>query len=242
MRKRNLLKNVTGKKRKCSIKAFLMVVIFFLGTFGLNILTSHAAVYRAVGHNQLVEQYSDYNIFNVNKNDSVKPGSTNLERLLKEREEIKLKLIKEVDKYIDGIFPKSKMEGVDIVTACIAHNFDIPLLMSQAQRETGFGTAGIGKSRNSCFGVIKGSYKNTNEAIYGYIELMRRSYLPESRSLDDLFASNFLRVTGKGRYAGASGYGKAISKTRNDIINKTQIKSLWDEYQNLDRTIKKVKS
>lgn len=239
MRKRNLLKNVTGKKRNYGIKAFLMVVIFFLGTIGLTILTSASAT--------TVSQvkYLDYHsIFEFQDSDTVKTKDTTinfkLDNLYKKRDNIRLQLIDEVHQYMmlanQG---KSRMAADYIVDKCLETGYDIPLLLSQSLNETGFGTAGAGKSRNSCFGVVKKRYSSTENAIDDYINIMQKSYIPETRSLDNLFNSGFRSVKGY-KYASDPGYSKKIKNTRNMILKGTKIQQYFNEYFSLSENIELI--
>lgn len=229
MRKRNLLKNVTGKKRNSGIRAFLMVVIFFLGASGLiTILTS--ANTHSLSRLNYEELQSSYTFPKIAKPSL--PTYNELFNLDKLNKHFQLRdsLIKEVNEYIDKVTPNRRMNGEYIVNMCLEYNYDIPLLLAQAEWETRFGTLGIGRStKNSCFGVMSRRYNSTDEAILDYIQIMQKSYLPEGRTIMQLFNSGFRTVKGA-KYASDPRYPNTIKNTRNKILNKTNIQQLQKEY------------
>lgn len=238
MRKRNLLKNVTGKKRNSGIKAFLMVVIFFLGANGLITILTSANTYsfnrlnyeefqNSCTFSKFVKSnYSEYkNLFNSDP------------KILDKHFQLRDSLIKEVNDYMDKVTPNNRMNGEYIVKMCLEYNYDIPLLLAQAEWETKFGTLGIGRStKNSCFGVISRQYTSTDDAVFDYIKIMQKSYLPAGRTISQLFNSGFRTIKGS-KYASDPKYPETIKKVRNKILNKTNIQNLQNEY---NRMLKKI--
>ena len=234
MRKRNLLKNVTGKKRNFGGKAFLMVVIFFLTACMTTSILTSANTYNAFNRINL-EESQNIKVFNT---DTMADNVKSIDNpTLNKKSEIRLRLIDEVKNYMDYTHPKHRMNPEYIVDACLKNNYDIPLLLAQAETETGFGSAGAGRSRNSCFGVVKKRYGTTNDAVDDYIRMMQKSYLPKGRTINQLFNSGF-RTTGGYKYAASTSYAIAIKNNRNKIINKTDIQHLHTEYNSLDQESK----
>lgn len=119
------------------------------------------------------------------------------------------------------------LEPEALVKASIEKNFDLPFLMAVAHQESCFGATPRAKRTNSVFsegcwdnGTNKAIYSNPNESIYGYIDLMNRSYIVNGKSLLDLLApGKFVNGIGK-RYAKDVDYERKIKWLRNRIINK----------------------
>ena len=236
MRKRNLLKNVTGKKRNSGIKAFLMVVIFFLGANGLITILTSANTHSFNNKNFEELQNSCKFPKAVKPVSSVNTDLINLNPLNKHFQ-LRDSLIKEVNEYMDKVTPNNRMNGEYIVDMYLKYNYDISLLLAQAEWETKFGTLGAGReSRNSCFGVMGRKYNSTDEAVLDYIKIMQKSYLPNGRSIAQLFNSGFRTVRGY-KYASDSQYPTRIKNTRNKILNKTNIQQLQNEYNG---TLKRI--
>lgn len=232
MRKRNLLKNVTGKKRKYGSKAFLMVVIFFFAATMMTTILTSATPYSFNKFDEL--QNSEILTTHIQDTVNAEDSIENLFNPLIRKSEIKLRLIDEVKDYMDYRHPNHRMNANYIVEMCLKYNYDIPLLLAQAEQETGFGSAGAGRSRNSCFGVVKRRYNTTNDAVDDYIRIMQKSYIPHGRSIDQLFNSGF-RTTSGYKYAASTSYAIAIKNNRNRIIKRTNIQQLHNEYNSLDK-------
>ena len=114
-----------------------------------------------------------------------------------------------------------------LVKASIEKNFDLPFLMAVAHQESCFGATPRAKRTNSVFSV--GSYDNgkdvvnysdPNDSVYGYIDLLNKSYMVNGKSLFDLLKpGGFVNGIGK-RYASDANYENKISYLRYKIIKK----------------------
>ena len=139
---------------------------------------------------------------------------------------IKNQLIKEIEEYMYANSRRPRMSADYIVSVCEDKRFDICLLLSQAQQESSFGHRMAG---NSCFGVIKKKYKNTDRAIDDYVRIMQEHYIID-RTPEELIKSNFrMEKNKKAKYAGDPGYGKRIGQIRNGIIKNTNIHELYTQ-------------
>ena len=106
-------------------------------------------------------------------------------------------------------------------------NFDLPFLMAVAHQESCFGATPRAQRTNSVFsegswdnGQNKVTYSDPNESVYGYIDLMNRSYIVNGKSLFDLLApGEFVNGIGK-RYASDVNYERKIKSLRNRILQK----------------------
>ena len=117
---------------------------------------------------------------------------------------------------------------------CIKHNFDIPLLLAQAQIESRFGKH---VRKNSVFGVISRSYTHVNNSVEDYIKIMKKSYV-RTRTPEQCIAQNFnVEGSKKYRYAGSPSYGKTIGKIRTNIINSTNILELHNSVMALQNKL-----
>lgn len=138
--------------------------------------------------------------------------------------ETRKRLVSEVNRYIADKCPKSPMTAETIVELCLTHEFDIPLLLAQGTLETHMGTPGK-NSRNSAFGLMnKKRYKHPDHAIEDYILLMKRRYISK-RSVEEALRRG-LNVEGsrKARYSTGHGYSRKITRMRNDIMRKYDLK------------------
>lgn len=114
-----------------------------------------------------------------------------------------------------------------LVQASIEENFDLAFLMAVAHQESCFGATPRAKQTNSVFsegswdnGQNKTIYSDPNESVYGYIDLLNRSYMVNGKGLFDLLAPGAF-VNGAGnRYASDSNYERKISNLRNRILRK----------------------
>lgn len=150
---------------------------------------------------------------------------------------VKSKLYKEVDDYIKKCSPKSRMSGKLIADLCLEYDFDIPMLLAQAQAETNFG---IGNRRNSVFGIYNKSYAHPNDAVIDYIKLMQKSYI-KNRSVDKALAMGMnVEGSSKYRYAGDPNYCTKIKAIRSRIIRGTEIKFLHNYYRELLMRLERI--
>ena len=114
-----------------------------------------------------------------------------------------------------------------LVRASIEKGFDLPFLMAVAHQESCFGATPRAQRTNSVFsegswdnGKNAVTYSDPNESVYGYIDLMNRSYIVNGKTLFDLLAPGaFVNGIGK-RYASDTNYENKIKRLRNRIIKK----------------------
>lgn len=114
-----------------------------------------------------------------------------------------------------------------LVKASMEENFDLPFLMAVAHQESCFGATPRAQRTNSVFsegcwdnGANKTIYSDPNESVYGYIDLMNRSYIVNGKTLMDLLKpGNFVNGIGK-RYARDATYENKIKYLRNRILQK----------------------
>ena len=114
-----------------------------------------------------------------------------------------------------------------LVKASMEENFDLPFLMAVAHQESCFGATPRAQRTNSVFsegswdnGQNKVTYSDPNESVYGYIDLMNRSYIINGKSLFDLLVpGKFVNGIGK-RYASDVNYERKIKSLRNRILQK----------------------
>ena len=114
-----------------------------------------------------------------------------------------------------------------LVKASIERNFDLPFLMAVAHQESCFGATPRAQRTNSVFsegswdnGKNTVTYSDPNESVYGYIDLMNRSYIVNGKTLFDLLLPGaFVNGIGK-RYASDENYENKIKSLRNRIIKK----------------------
>ena len=114
-----------------------------------------------------------------------------------------------------------------LVRASIEKGFDLPFLMAVAHQESCFGATPRARRTNSVFsegswddGSDRVKYSDPNESVYGYIDLLNRSYLVNGKTLFDLLKpGSFVNGMGK-RYASDANYENKIKSIRNKIIKK----------------------
>jgi DNA-binding transcriptional MerR regulator len=114
-----------------------------------------------------------------------------------------------------------------LVKASMEENFDLPFLMAVAHQESCFGATPRAQRTNSVFsegswdnGKNTVTYSDPNESVYGYIDLMNRSYIVNGKSLFDLLVpGEFVNGIGK-RYASDVNYEHKIKSLRNRILQK----------------------
>ena len=113
------------------------------------------------------------------------------------------------------------------VRASIERGFDLPFLMAVAHQESCFGATPRAQRTNSVFsegswddGSDKTTYSDPNESVYGYIDLLNRSYIVNGKTLFDLLTPGaFVNGIGK-RYASDINYEQKIKSLRNRILKK----------------------
>jgi len=143
------------------------------------------------------------------------------------------KFVEEVDAYITKYSPTSKMSAKNLVDVCLEHDMDVVLAMSQAHVESFFGTVGIASRTNSVFnvgtfddGTILYRYKHPDYSVEPYVSLMKRRYLIEEKTAQDLLKpKSFVNNRGK-RYATLRFYEYRVSNVYSRIKQNTNIDSL----------------
>lgn len=143
-------------------------------------------------------------------------------------ESIRQALILDVGAYIRSCAKKSRMDAAHIVDCCLERGFDIPLLLSQARQESGFGTAG-----ERPFGMMNRRYSDPNHAVVPYIELMASKYL-RTKTVDEAIRTGlYVNGSTKWKYASSPGYCKAIKSIRDEILERTAIMRNQEAYAEL---------
>lgn len=140
------------------------------------------------------------------------------------------------NKISDYIPENSKVDPRLVIDICYKHKFDIPLLMSQAQWESHWGTRGRAVKTNSIFGLgawdneTKKGYEHVNDCIEDYVLHIKNNY-QQNKTVEQLL-TNFVHKNGY-RYSSNPEYEKFISGTRNRIIRKSDIYNLQIELYNI---------
>ena len=145
-------------------------------------------------------------------------------------------LITEVEKYIDKNSYGSKLKATALIDNCVEHNFDLILAISQAQVESHFGTRGAASHTGSVFnvgtyddGTILYRYRDPNLSIEPYISLLKRRYLVNQKTVEDLLRPrSFVNYKGL-RYASERRYEYLVKGVYDNILSETSIDSLWAE-------------
>lgn len=150
------------------------------------------------------------------------------------KDSIQQEIVKEVALYLQKQSPRAnKFIPKYLVQAGLNHGIDICFMMAQTQIETNFGTTGAGResSRRSLFGVAIRRYANYETAVNDYCNLLKKSYLGKGKTEKHLMTKY---VTHSGaRYAGNPQYEAELSKTYKDIVNRTRIRSLQNEWERM---------
>lgn len=154
-------------------------------------------------------------------------------RLAAERDSIYNTKVKAVDEYMkyaldnQGFSEQStRLNAETLVRACDSNGFDLPFVMAAAHLESCFGATRRAQLTNSVFsegcwdnGKNKVRYSDPNESVYGYIDLLKRSYLVNGKTLKDLLIpGKFVNGLGK-RYASDKNYERKLRNVRNRIIS-----------------------
>lgn len=154
-------------------------------------------------------------------------------RLAAERDSIYNAKVKAVDEYMkyaldnQGFSEQStRLDAETLVRACDSSGFDLPFVMAAAHLESCFGATRRAQLTNSVFsegcwdnGKNKVRYSDPNESVYGYIDLLKRSYLVNGKTLKDLLIpGKFVNGIGK-RYASDKNYERKLKNVRNRIIS-----------------------
>lgn len=157
---------------------------------------------------------------------------------------LRVLLAQEIDTYIKSRFPQSQLTGKSLVEICEKHDFDICFALAQAEIESGYGTAGKGKTCNNPWNVgaydgrsvqemkKKGfGYSHPDHSIEPYVVLVKTKYLGSKRTIHDLM-KNYVTLTGY-RYASGRNYETKLKSVYQRICNKTQINNLQQELKSI---------
>jgi hypothetical protein len=122
-------------------------------------------------------------------------------------------------------FNSTGLKPETLVREAEKHNFDLPFLMAVVHQESCFGATPRAKKTNSPFSV--GSYddgrnvvtySDPNESVGDYINLIKRDYLIDGKSILDLLQpNNFINKNGH-RYAQDKNYEGKIKYLRDRIL------------------------
>ncbi len=146
---------------------------------------------------------------------------------------VKSDLINEVQTYIDSVSPDSGLRALILVEECEKVGFPISFALAQGELESHFGTKGLAARTNSIWNVgafdgqnydnISHKYKNPNNSIKPYLDLLINSYIP-NKTIEDLL-DNFVDINGN-RYASNTHYEEMLRAKYRNIQNNSKIDSL----------------
>lgn len=161
------------------------------------------------------------------------------------KQEIKQHLTHIVDSYIHKTAPKSKVNGKTIVNTCLDYDVDIKLVLAQGHIESHFGTTGVAAKTNNIFNVGAESkfpikkmarngyiYKHPDESVEPFIKLLKRNYLVNGKTEEDLL-KNYVNRSGH-RYASSRSYESKLRSIVNNL-KKTQITSYTNKYKQCEK-------
>lgn len=142
-------------------------------------------------------------------------------------------LVIQVDEYIKKYAEDSKLSAKRIVEICDEYDLDIKLVLAQGHLESHFGTKGLATETNSVFnvgtyddGTILFRYKNPNQSIEPYVQLLKTRYLTEDKTEDELLQKNQFRDINGKRYASSRAYEQRLSDIISIVSQTTDIDSL----------------
>lgn len=146
-------------------------------------------------------------------------------------------LVDAMDMYIQSVAPGSCLNGLAILEECETEGIDIIFVISQAQKESSFGTKGLGYTTNSVFNVKaydgKGDkymdkYSHPDLSIHPYILLLKERYLVDGKTTSDLL----VKYTDKfdKRYATDKNYEDSLQRIYTNIVENTQIPVKYEQY------------
>jgi hypothetical protein len=112
-----------------------------------------------------------------------------------------------------------------LVKVSIESGIDLPFIMAAAHQESCFGATPRAKRTNSVFsegcydnGKNVVTYKDANDSVYGYVKLLKNSYLVNGKTINDLLKpGKFVNGVGN-RYASDKKYESKVNSIRNRII------------------------
>lgn len=125
-----------------------------------------------------------------------------------------------------------------IIDIALENNIDICFILAQGTIETHLGTAGIGRTKKSIFGVGR-TYNSYEACINDYARILKKSYLTRGRTEFDLMKRYV--TTGGARYAQNPHYERELKSRHNVILRKTKIHGLQTNVKNLRQQINDMK-
>jgi len=149
------------------------------------------------------------------------------------------KLLWEVRTYMEKTAPDSDLDPHYLTQKCIEYNIDIVFVLAQGMLESHLGTKGKAKETNSVWNVgtydndrILYRYKDPNESIEPYLELLKKEYLINITSNGDTIYKDLHHlVEDKGyinykgnRFSSAIGYENSMRKLIIKIDMETSIR------------------
>lgn len=164
-----------------------------------------------------------------------------IEHIKSQMDSVRVNIISEMDFYIHGVAPTTKVKSDILFDLCNNYNVDIRFAMAQAQVESHYATKGTAKKTKSVFnvGAFDGhsakkqlrngfGYKDPNDSIEPYLILLTNNYLIDGKTENDLM-HNFVNHLGM-RYATNPRYEKMLRSVYNRINNTTDLDVLIVEY------------
>jgi beta-N-acetylglucosaminidase len=118
---------------------------------------------------------------------------------------------------IQKITAGTRLSGYEQVILDTEREYEVNafFILAVAQAETGFGNAGVGRSRNNCFGTTDGHgyayYSNTGESVKAFGSNIKRNYFDKGLyTLPKIGA----------KYCTSYGWAKTVENNINSIYNK----------------------
>ena len=163
------------------------------------------------------------------------------QNLTADYEDARYRLVMEVDKYITGVSPKSRIDPFLMVDLCKKYNVDIRFVLAQGQIESHFATKGTASRTLSIFnvGAYNGhsserqrrngfGYTNPNESIEPYLQLITNDYMTSGKTEIDLMR-NFVNDSGM-RYASNKNYESMLKSVYNHINSLEDFRIAYENY------------
>lgn len=212
--------------KKMKLKRFLVLIILIIVT----LVTSYTCFSKTLidddTHKHHIE-YIDTNLTQYTNNMLI----ASIDTSIKHNQDVFYTLVSEVEQYIKKQSPNA-YKGISkyLVQKCLDNNIDICFAMAQTQIETNFGTTGAGRatSRRSLFGVAGRTYSSYENAIDGYIDLLKSSYLCNGKTEQHLM-KNYVNKHGY-RYASGTQYEVKLKKAYEAIKHVTSIDELQKQH------------
>lgn len=134
----------------------------------------------------------------------------------------KLELVHHVNNHVNNLDMSHS-----IVDNALKHNIDICFMLAQSKIETNYGKSGIGKRKNSIFGIVSKSYNDFTESIKDYCEMLTRNYLVNGKTEQHLL-SDFVNKNGD-RYAESREYEVHLYSEYHKIRSNSKIHKLQND-------------